>query len=484
MELSLDQINNLIAEIESQENIDRKKQEYDSHKIYSGELRYYVRDRLEQIFPKSFGAYHFMAYSVLKKIVDKKSKSYKVSPLRKLDSTQETEAYQSVLTEGKFNFHMRKFDRFYNQHRYALMGIFKEGDKYKFIPSAPYEFDVVLDNEGKLKIVVLSMPDEIVTGGFVSDAQNQKIAEPTSDDEGDKKTYTIWTDTNHYLVTTSTQGVGKEKKRTVTIEQIPNNPGNVNPYGVLNFVYMPFDFSNNYPIASDLPYKTIEFNALYSIYQTSGTMQVGVLVMRYPSDQQIDVVTQGIFTGMKLPQSKNPEDPETDAKYISPSPNMSGHKEAVITNLMTILDEEGLETSHIVTPGQNFASGFDRAIAMADVQDVIEENQDGYSMLEQDAYDIIKAIESKTGGFSYKSKKIKVVYQKPKILTSDSEKITNIKSMNELGVLESHEKLMLVDPNLSEQDAKDKLKRINASKMQIADMMLPKEEAEELTDDV
>ena len=67
---------------------------------------------------------------------------------------------------------------------------------------------------------------------------------------------------------------------------------------------------------------------------------------------------------------------------------------------------------------------------------------------------------------------LQVVYPKPKVLTSDSETLKNIKEMLDLGLIEEWEKFIKMDPNLSEQDAMDKLERIEKRREEKARKML------------
>ena len=256
---------------------------------------------------------------------------------------------------------------------------------------------------------------------------------------------------------------------------------------MLPFVYLPIDFSADYPIASPLANQTIQLNSELSTYYTSGSLQIGTLVLKYPSEQPIEVVTQGLFTGMKLPQSGNPDAPQTDANYIAPSPNMSGHKEAILTHVSAIMDEQGINSNQLINPNESFTSGFDRLLSSADVQDIIEDNQGFYKKVEEKIYFIVKNIyKNFIGKDIFKSKSISIVYKKPKVLVSETEKLANISSMENLGILLPWEKFMLIDPNLSEQEAKEKYEQIMAIRVEkVAMFQQPKEEEDvEEEDDI
>jgi len=473
-----------IAESELSENHQRKKEAYKSFKCYEGDLRYYVLDRLKEMYPETHSMFQVSDYSVLKKIVDKKAKAYKESPLRKLDTEEETRIYQNLVSKFSLNEAMKKIDKYYNQHKYCLLSVFFERspdylgniqEVFKFIPLAPYEFDAKFTEMGELECVILSYPDQQIVTGPATDSYNSEIAGDINDRGAQVKVYAVWTAKNHWVVQAQKATDGSWNYYIANNEK---NPSNLNPYGVLPFVYLPMDFIADYPVNSPLQYQTVELNAEMSTYYTSGTMQIGTLVLKYPSSQAIESVVNGLFTGMKLPQSENPDSPPTEADYIAPSPNMSGHREAIITHMAAILDEQGINSNLIIKPGEDFASGFDRLLASADVQDIIEDNQGYYRKVEQKVYEIVRLIyKNFLKKDIFKTDELKVHYRKPRVMISDTEKLANIEKMDQLGLVLPWEKFMLMDPNLSEEEAREKYVKIISERRAMIDMMIPKEES-------
>jgi hypothetical protein len=131
-----------------------------------------------------------------------------------------------------------------------------------------------------------------------------------------------------------------------------------------------------------------------------------------------------------------------------------------------ILDEQGINSNQVINPNQTFTSGFDRLLSSADVQDIIEDNQGFYTKIEDRVYQIVKAIHKNfIKRDLFKSQTLLVSFKKPKVLVSDSEKLQNIKTMDELNVLYPWEKYMLIDPNMSEEEAKAKYDEIRKLKM-------------------
>jgi hypothetical protein len=181
-----------------------------------------------------------------------------------------------------------------------------------------------------------------------------------------------------------------------------------------------------------------------------------------------------------LPQSKNPEDARTEADFISPSPDLAGHKDAVLTYATAILDEHGLTTSAVTGNNQAFTSALDRIIANADVQDAIEENQEMFAEVERKAYAIISAqLKSVGSNIQLPANDLVIVYPKPKVLVSDSEILENMKKMKELGIFHDWELLQVFDPNLDENQAKEKLDEISQNKVDLVNSFEQESDGEE-----
>lgn len=470
-DLTPELIRKLVLEIELQQNVERKKRTWISNQIRDGRLYDYVQNRLKVMYPKNWMMYSVAEYSIAKKIIDKKSRAYKRPPLRRVSGDQNaTTAYQELLKKYRFNAAMKTFDAIYNEHKYSLLACLMDTDSagnpfHKFFALAPWEFDAVFDKDGNLKIVILSNPGQTVKESGNGDAYNAITAESGDADEGiNRRVYVIWTDKQHMeLIVTGK--LGDINSTRIEIRPLGPNESGVNPYGVLPFVYAPMTMDTNYPLPSPLPSQTVELNALMSVYLTSANQQVGVFVLKYPSDQPINMVAGSMYTAVQLPQSKNPEDARTEADFISPNPDLAGHKDAVLTYATAILDEHGLTTSAVTGNNQTFTSALDRIIANADVQDAIEENQEMYSEVERKAYSIISAqLKSVGSNIQLPANDLVIVYPKPKVLVSDSEILENMKKMKELGIFHDWELLQVFDPNLDETQSKDKLTDIAQAK--------------------
>lgn len=475
MELLPDQIKSIIDEIELPENLERKRLAVISDEIYDEKVYSYVYERIKKMYPKTFDLYTISDYSVEKKIVDKKAKAYKEQVIRKLDTPEDENQYKEITDNAGLTEAMAAFDRYKNQHKYALVGALPSLDqngkpRWNIMALPPQLFDVIKDESGRVLAVILSYPNESYVIDSDSDGIDTVIAGRRVDEGANQVVYAIWTDKNHYAVKVYRS---KETKSIIEILPIPNNEGNINPYGILPFVYAPYSDGPNYPNQSPLPNQTVELNALLSVYLTSGNMQVGTLVLKYPEDQTIKQATHGLMVAMSLPQKNDADAPETNAEYIAPTPNMSAHRESIMTYLAMVLDQQGINPAGALNSSpEKFASGLDRLLAEVDVQSIIEENQRTYAKVENDLYKIIKTQAESLKVYKFKSENMNVIYKKPKMLITDKEKLENIDKMLQLGLIEEHEKLIMVDPNLSDEQAKEKLARINKAKQSMVSQIM------------
>ena len=83
----------------------------------------------------------------------------------------------------------------------------------------------------------------------------------------------------------------------------------------------------------------------------------------------------------------------------------------------------------------------------------------------EEIFEIVRAQLASVGRNPFSSDEIRIIYRKPKMLVTDTEVLANLKTMTELGLLEEWEKFVIIDPNMTEEDAKAKLERIKASKV-------------------
>lgn len=469
-------VKQIIFEIEKSKNIDRKKDAWKAFQVLEGNQRFFVKEELKLIYPETHQFFRIGDISISKKAISKKAQAYKTMPKRELDNDNETEIYNDLLAKSKMNHSYREFDKHLNHYKYAFLWTTwvnpkDDNDEGMYVSQAlaPYEYDLVRDEiTGEVVIFILSYPSaEITEDVGTNDQEEQVITDDQADQSAQTKKYSLWNGKNHVQVLSRSFNKDKEREIEISFLEIPGNPNMENPIGRIPGTFISFDPSTDYPVPSALWKKSIDWNVSFSDLKTASSSQGhGVLKYMYPEGQKKQRIHTGQHVAIDLPQSVKPGAPKTDADYINANPNLDGQMNVLKFDAINILDEEGIKTKGGIEGGiEKFASGFDRLLSMADVHDIIRDNQQLYAeCLEQDQYEIIKAYEAALNRTTFKTESVQIFYEKPKPMITDKELLEVIQKKRELNMIEEWEAIVIANPNISEDQAKEKLERIKKEK--------------------
>jgi len=464
-------VQQIIGEVEKSEDMRRRKHSFDNWQIYSGNVNPYVEEEIRQNRPSSYSSYTCSDISLSKMVVDTLAKSYKEQPLRSVENDDiKSERVQEIWKQADALRQMPFNDTIFNLQRYSLFWVSQDDNlNYRFTTLQGDQFAVILDkSSGKLLCVVLIYGNtDIVSGAGIGDGVDDLIAETKADQNATYKAYALWTDTQHVRV-------GMQFKNNSITKMVygidEDNPENINELGMLPFVYMSKELGGNYPTLSPLKDQTITFNYQRSELMTASNIQgTGQLIFKYPMklENLFKRMTTGLMTAIRLPQSSNPEDRDTTAEYISPSPNLDGMKSVIDTYVKDVLRENGIDAGSYLNGTTGFNSGLERAIANASVDDVVEANQKIYMEFERQIFDIVKSYESLNGVSVFSEEdQLSIVFRKPKVLISDKETLDNINLKLSMGLISKVDALMMLDPNMTEMEAQEKLDAIDESRNQ------------------
>lgn len=479
-------VEQILSEIDGTEERERRQQNFQAFQVYSGNLRPYVEQELQRTRPDSWKYYTISNVSVSRMVTNKLSKAYSLPPKRSVGSDAKNDRLDEIYQEADANRQFQEFDINFNRDKHCLYWVnwLNSEQKYHFMALAGYEWSIFRDKDsGKLEMVVLNYPDTTITSGAANraagsfaDGLPQFISESQIDSAASDKVYAIWTKDQHVAVVERTSNVvtpqGKQIKKSIDYLDIPGNPNNENPLGIIPFVYLSKDTSVDFPTTNPLTEQTITFNALWSELLTAANLQ-GTSIMTLSYDAKLsgkmDTLQGSMTSVVELIQPSDPDAKATEANFISPSPDLSGQKETYLNYLRMVLAEHGITSSQGLDGSmETFNSGLERLIAQSDQQQIINQNQMLFSELEKNCFEIVKAIEREvlnSTTFS-ESDELTVIYPKPKVMISDKETLENIKLRIDLGLIEKFEALMILDPNMSENEAKEKLDRIAEENMQ------------------
>lgn len=486
----------IVLEIDNEQNRRRRRDAWVANQCLEGNQLEYVKNKLAELYPETYVKFRAGDISIVKKVNDKQSKAYKNAPIRKAESDTETESLDEIYSKFHFNRVLKEFDSIYNLHKYAALWLTwqnpeerqEEDGRYVLHSLAPYEYDIVRDQvSGEPIIFILNYPDTNVTRqAGDSDGQEQTISESQSDTSAQSRIYSMWTkDSFVRIQVTRAAGHGNHsaEKMSIVFQEKKENP-----IGRLPVAFLQRDSAVDYPVENNIAEQSIDWNVSFSDLKTAASTQGhGQLIIKHPEGQKMKQMHMGMHTAISLPQSRKPDSKPTEADYISAGPDLAGQLEVLKFDLSNILDDHGIKAKGTIEGGaEKFSSGFDRLLSEADVQDLVEDNQTIYAdELEPELFLMLKAYEEAMNQTTFsQTEVIEVHFEKPKVLISDKETLENIDKREQLGLILPHEKHMIMNPNLTEQQAKDREEEIQViAKERQAEAMALMEDPEEDDDD-
>lgn len=472
-----DHIKRIVAEVDNEQNRRRKRDAWKLKQCLEGNQAEYVKKELAVLYPKTHNKFRVGDINIVGKVDNKVSASYKNQPIRKTESTEEDKSLTEIYDGNHFGRSFTEADSIYNMHKYTCMWLTWQNpdtdkgiDEFKYVlhSLAPFEYDLIRDQvTGEPLVFIQNYPESTITGlAGKSDGIEQTISESQSDTSAQTRVYTFW-NKNQYakVIVKKAKGNGNEAQEQVNVNFIEKK-GNV--LGMLPIVYLQKDTAVDYPVKQNLGNQSVNWNVSFSDLKTASAAQGhGQLVVQAPEGQKQKTYHMGMHTAIFLPQSKKPDAPSTDAKYISASPDLTGQLDVLKFDVTNILDDHGVKAKGSIEGGaEKFASGLDRVLSEADVQSTIEGNQSLYvTTLEQGVFTLVKKAEEVMNQKTFsKTESLKVTFEKPKVLISDAETLANIKSRDEQGLILDWEKHIILNPNLTEDQAKKREEEIQAQK--------------------
>jgi hypothetical protein len=485
MELNLldeNVVSNLINEITGSENLQRKTAAWGAYQISHGDILPYVTAEVKKLLPQSWSEMRISDISISEKVITKLAQAYREKPIRSVagndtDTEFLEELYDDMDADEKFS----EFDYICNLNRYGLLWVnYRDEIGLQLTPLHPFEFDVVRSKaNGSLECVILNYPNTTITHAVPynnfnqPDGINQTISNWQADSAATSSNYAIWTKNFHVFVkgTTYTRPDGKRETK-VEYYSIPENPTNINPLGMIPFVYFSKDDGGNptdYPVPNPITRQSIFYNVLKTDELSAASLQgYGIRILSGTSEMlnNIQRLSEGLTTAVELPQPEDPSQPKTELKFERPGPDLVGQRGSYDSYLIQVLSQHGINGGSIIDyKADNYNSGLDRLIANADVQNVIKKNQGGYARVEKYVFEIIEHWLKITGGQQFaEDSDLNIVYPRPQVLVSDKEMIENLKALIDLGLIEKHRALMQINPSLTEDEAKEQIAEIEAEK--------------------
>lgn len=487
----------VLKEIKSPENIDRKNEFLKRFEVYKDMTsKWVVRSLLrEGLSPTTVSLMETRAsnVSICKKVVDKLARAYLGGVTRETGDDAQDEQISELSRLLDFDQKMKKANRYLELYKNTLIQVVPEQTpdelwKLKLKNLSPWQYDVLEDAKDREKPRVIILSDFVDRDGSGvipateaqaaehktsalnlrrTNARDDIIADAPEDSGRNKDQIFIWW-TDEYHFTTNSKGA-------IIPELSPE--GGINPIGMMPFCNIAEDQDGQFWArgGDDLVDGSILINKLltdmFAIAYMQGWGQVVVTGKNLP-----EKLTIGPHHAMLFDYSPSDEEPEPKVTVVSPNPPLGDWMASIEQYTALLLSTNNLSPRMVANKLDvgNFPSGIALLIEMSEATQDIEDKQKMFKDCERRIWEIIRQWQNLfldvlvdkfkiVGEIPELDLSIKFQDQKPVI--TEAEKLANIKARKDLGINEEVELIMLDNPDLTREEAEEKLLRIKEEKM-------------------
>lgn len=522
--LKLDVRARAIAEILGEENLRRKREAYKRYLCYKDLTPIYVREKLLCQFTQTTVdqmEYAMSNIAFVRKIIDKIARVYSFGVKRDVkDNKKLKDAIDFIEQAFSVNSLFKKTNRFLELEKNCVQYIVPvkseipgEDEKKTLLPRVllPFVYDVIEDAQNQENPIAyilsdFSVTDRGLTRGIygnnqyikaasdgtprtanawipkyesLGDGVDQTIADSAHDSRKQCEPFIWWTNKYHFTTNEKGEILNKEGQPYPDQNTIPEDEIK-NPIELMPFV--------NYAKDQDGSFWAIGGSDL-----TSGAVLLNALITHIIHLGVVQGYGQLVLTGKDLPKNlnigptqavtlewQNKDDPKPEFTYHSANPPLAELKQVVEMYVALLLTSNNLSTSGVASQlggGTAFQSGIaimlDKAESIEDVKDqrqvfLDKELRFWSVMFKWIGY--LKSsnqIESKLSMLpSEAPSEMSHVFGEPHVIQTESERIESIKAKKDLGLSTQLDLMMDLYPDLSEDQAKEKLKLLLEEKMQ------------------
>lgn len=486
----------LIAAINSENNKARKQDSLRSSEIAGGRIHQYVKENLlGQLHRSSVKEMPLVSsINVQKAICDKKATIYKKKPERRFtETTPEQEnvlklIYRDMCLDEKLNTANKNY--IYQDQTIGM--IVPKGNKLICRILKMHQIDAIP-----------SLTDPEQADGYIISAFDRTMYIENDQEKSNRETATGYIGRSSRSSATQDNNIGVSEKYQYQkyVEKyivwskeynfMMNGLGEVidpetgepsNEIDIMSPLYgydlMPFfevsrdkDFEYFVRSSNNLSDFTVQFNAQLSDLANNIKMNgYAVGVLKAPSDLQPESQVIGASMLLKLPTDD--PDKEVDFAFTSPNSNIGEISSAIDSLLNYFVTSEGLGGSVVNSKGESekAQSGIDRYLMMLSRIEAHQDDYDAFKNAENKIYKIIKAwlqvlnntnlIDNKYKVIIPEDSEIEVLYSRPEMIQTESEKLANIEKMIDLGLMSKKQAVMELYEIEDEQKANDILEDI------------------------
>ena len=476
----------IIEETESSENIQRKKASFNQYEIYRDRILQQVKSFLEGFYSKATidNTPIVASVNLAKRIVDKEASLYCRDPERTFyNVTPDQEALlKQVYEDMKIDTIMNRLNKHFKLQDQAHLYIVPRAGKLKLTPLLAHQLDVIpMSADQEIgEVYMINGYDRVLGNSKVSDygdSTNELIADE-DDYQAARKAIAVWSPVFNFIM---------NEEGDVYPAESYENPLK----GVVPFVDIHSAKDGEYWVrnGSSLTDFTIQYNAsltdLGNIVRLQG---FGQAWLKAPSTLIPDNLQIGPNFILRLPI--DPNNPvATDFGYANANPDLQGSLAYIEGLLSSFLTSRGVDPKVVNTKGDStkYSSGIERLLAMVEQFEASEQDSEIFEDAEQKIFKIVVAYLETYGGTPVLPKYPKVTFskdafvdvdfEKPQALQSDAEKLANIQTRLDMGLLSKVEAIAK-DRDIDIDQAKIIKKEIDMD--YATDLIVPKEKEDSI----
>lgn len=425
--------------------------------VYSGKIKTHLKKYLlERYSPETVNEMPLVScVNMAKRIANQEASLYKETPKRTFQGLdEESETYTKVkdlYTDSKVTDKLLRLNRLYRLQMQNALYIKVERGAFKPVPLKLHQYFVYQDEEE-----IYIIPNHLSVVDSMTDEEKKK-----------KMRFTVWCESYNFVMDGEGSLIGDTDVS--------------NPIGILPIIDVAGEKDTSFWVEDkrELAEFTIQFNAaLCDLWHVMNMQGFAIGAISGPAEilEKLEQQTIGLNKLIKLPtmQGRDGNVIESDLKFVSPSPDLTGSIKVIETILSAFLSSEGMDPStvSITSNSEKFASGWERLLALIQKFDSTKEDVSIFKEVEKKVWDIFKAyiktyredtkniLDEKYRIQGLDDVTLSVEYNRPEMVETQAEKEDRAFLQEEKGASSVIDTIMVVH-NLNDREAaKKKAKEI------------------------
>lgn len=499
----------VLKEIEDTENQARKAEYLKRYECYKDQTNKYVTQGLvaEGLKPETIAQMSNRGgnISICRKVVNKLARTYSGGVQRLADPEIAQEAVDDLSRLLSFDQRMKKGDRYRELQRNSMLMIAPELDshestpevprfKLKFSVLAPWQYDVLEDCHDREvpKVVIISNYND---GTYAASASETKAGV-----HGDTAQFKAYTNKRDDLIADAPQdaGLGSPKEYiwwSQTYHFTTNEKGEVISGKSPEDLYNPIGLL---PLANNADEQDGQFWARGGNDLIEGSILINKLITDMNFIAYLQGYGQIVITGQNVTKMRfqvgpnnalmmeydpSKEEPKPEVDIISAQPPIEAWMKMVEQYVALLLTTNNLAPSNVsgTLSANTFPSGIAMLVEQSEATDDISDKQAEYKVIERHLWEVVKRWQNLYYTAGLLSEEfaevgplpedldISLKFHESKAVVTEADKLANLEKRKDLGINEMVELIMIDNPDMTREEAEEKLKRIQGEKLKAFD---------------